>query len=92
VVIEFDAVNHDVLNVEGTVMPTPRISIPYDVFRMDCVGVAKRILLITFIEVPLVSGVTIVLAVTLSAVAPPAIAACPTKPAVPLMPAVEATS
>jgi hypothetical protein len=91
VVIEFEAVNQDVLKVEGTVKLTPTISIPYDLFRMDCSGVAKMILLITFMDVPVVRGVMIVFAVTASADVARSTVTRPTKSAAVLMLAVEAT-
>ena len=90
VYIEFEAVNQDVLQVEGTVIPSPTIAIPFVVFCIDCV-VVKIILLMTFIDVPVVREVTIVVAVTASAIAAPTVT-CLTKPAPLLILALETTS
>jgi len=55
---------HDVLRVDGIVADSPITSIPLDVFRMDWDAVVNIILLITFIDVPVVTGVVILAAFT----------------------------
>jgi hypothetical protein len=62
VVIEFDAASHDVLSDDGIVSETPTTSIPFDVFLMDWVGLPKRMLLITFIDMPLAIGLVMLCA------------------------------
>ena len=60
VVIEFDAASHTLLTVEGIVAERPTILIPLGVFTMERYASAKIILLITFIDVPLVTAAVIV--------------------------------
>jgi hypothetical protein len=56
--MEFDAANQFVLTVEGTVAWTPKILKYPGTFLIDCVGL-NTMLLMTFMETPVVSGVTI---------------------------------
>jgi len=58
--MEFDAANQFVLTVEGMVAWTPKILKYPGVFLIDCVGL-NTMLLMTFIEIPVVSGVTMLL-------------------------------
>jgi len=57
--IEFDAVIQDVLRDEGIVAESPITSIPLGVFLIDWDASANIMLLMTFIDVPVVSGVVI---------------------------------
>jgi hypothetical protein len=60
VVREFDAVSHDVLTQDGMVMETPTTSKPFDVFLIDWLASFPKImLLITFIDIPLATGLLI---------------------------------
>ena len=60
--IEFDAVSHVVLNVEGIVAESPTMCKPFGRFTMDWLASLKMIVLITFIDVAVVVLVVMVFA------------------------------